>query len=320
MNVDVAAIERTVRDQAELLEALSDAVRSLSAGVSASERRALEARLGPGALARAGLLVDQPSGEVQVATPGMPASGAVGSVAASNYLGNVVPFIGQRNVLADPVLQDFLRTTPQTVESTGGSWFHTMVASSGVPPASRIADVIYKRGSSGDNPFNTNLAGWRLGMFFVGTTDLYVRPQPFAPGSIPTLPYLVASVRVARLVSEVLTGITSVTVKLDLLSGASAPTTVEASSEEMSWTALPTGSQRQLVAAAQRTEAQFRATSWWWRLKVRVVSAGEQGSLAIDWAEPMLHFAYTPDPIPFSPVIGSWESPEDWLVYYGWEV
>lgn len=275
---------------AEYLEQLAAALKRLEGRVETLDRVRLEELLGGPAGSRAGGI-------------GMPEMRA-GASDIDRTLGNVLPFYGQTNLLRDPSLEQFEDVSDiLTTENTWGAWRAKYVLDAGSAPANKTIGRHFFRGSDYD-PFNSDIVQLSLQSLASGTSTWYVYPATgfVADASVATLPYLVASVRVGDfgLTLNTLTNITSITVTLQIID---ASDNVEAESQALDFKAM-VGRRpeiQQLVAAFTPGAETYR-----WRLKVVLVASGTGGAVRVKFGEPMLHYAYSPDPTPFSPVIGRW--------------
>lgn len=224
----------------------------------------------------------------------------------SDTLGNTAPTIGQANLLRNAILEG---NTGVILTSTAAlaqpDWEAYYVLNSGTLPADIQLDDLYDRGDANNNPFNSVVMELSTGLQAAAyDLDVYIRPETtFSPSSIPSLPYLVASCRVLTFGNAVPAEFTTARVRLEIFDG----TNVIASSEWVNFselTELSMSGVRQLVAATTGT---WTSGAYRWRLRVNLVkTAAGNSSMVLYYGEPQLHFAYSPDPLPFSPAIGGW--------------
>lgn len=274
--------------QAEYLEQLAASLKRLEGRVDTLDRLRLEELLGNPGSARAGGI-------------GMPEMRA-GASDVDRTLGNIAPYFGQTNLLQDPTFElseDVLLIG--TVATGSGVWRTHYTLDAGTAPTTRRWELGLSR-SSDYNPFNTIAQELRVSGFASGTTTFYVYPNVgfIADPNSPALPYLVASCRVGDFSNSisVMTNITSCTVTLQIIDAAG---NVDGESQPLDFKALASRNpeQQQLVAAIPSGSDTYK-----WRLKVTVVASGAGGTLRVRVGEPMLHYAYSPDPAPFSPQLG----------------
>jgi len=225
----------------------------------------------------------------------------------SGTLGNAEPVIGQTNLLRNALLESApgvafgaapVRVLPH--------WSAHYVLNSGTAPANPVVDDLYQRGDPDNNPLNSAIV--ELGTGTSTNTydaDFYIYPTvDFSCDGISPLPWLVGACRVTRLGDAVGSSYATARARLELFDGAS----VVAASEWVTFADLAgtTGEVfpvRQLVVALGGTPAD----SYTWRLRINAVKTTAAAESAyIFFGEPQLHYAYSPDPLPFAPFVGSW--------------
>lgn len=224
----------------------------------------------------------------------------------SGTLGNTEPVIGQTNLLRNPLLEGFGGGSIGAVEAVvGPQWSGHYVLNSGTAPAGGgFVDDLYLRGDPNNNPLNSAI----VGITAVATTntydiDLYVYPTTsYTNNPDAALPYLVASGRVAGYSGVTSSAFSTARVRIEIWDETTA--TVVAASEWLPFSEVedpPTI--RQLVAAL----GGMPLGSYSWQIRVNLVKTGALNvGGGIYFGEPQLHYAYSPDPIPFAPAIGSW--------------
>lgn len=274
-------------DQADFLERLAAELARLDDFLTHQDRQRLEELLtGTGAARLGGI--------------GMPTM-QVGAADSARTLGNVQPYYGQTNVLEDPIFEKVETVNPiGTTENAYAAWRAKYVLNSGTAPTTRLLAQTYGR-ISDYNPFNSSAAELRGAGFASGSTTFYVYPNAgfVVDANTDTLPYLVASLRVADFGNtvSVLTNITSITATLQIIDGSE---TVQAESDALDFKALigRRPEQFQLVTSMATATGTFKL-----RLKVVMVASGAGGLVSVFMGEPMLHYAFSTDPAPFSPQI-----------------
>lgn len=289
-------VDDTLRSQADYLDALAAAIRGVNGRLDQITRTDLEARLGVG-------------GPLHTGMGGVPPAlfGGPGQSPASQTLGNVLPFGGRTNVLFNPTWEgwEFAGVNAGTADTRiNAAWRCKYVLNSGVVPTTRKWRRWFVRSRS---PFNSDWIATEISGFGANACDLdlYLYPvSGFDPGSTlqEALPFLSAAVSYSHQAS---TGDAVVAISLQILRGA----TVEVESPVLDPSTLAIGEIRRLtVATSQLTQAVFWANTWTWRLRVRVVKpATSTVTLELTFGEPSMSFSYTPDPLPFTPLLGSWK-------------
>jgi hypothetical protein len=288
-------VDETLRSQADYLDALAAAIRTVNARLDNLTRTDLEARLGVG-------------GPVHSDMGPVP-SALFGQSGPAHTLGNTAPFIGQTNALPDPTWQGLDINgvlSGAGVTRVSSKWSCHHVLNSGVLPATHsVFGAYYRRGS---DPFNSDQISLEVGGFGANAADLdlFLYPtSPYTPGSTGqmALPYLVAAIRYSH--QDTTPGDATVSLTLQIVrvdTGA-----IVAESDALDPFALSFSDVRQLLVSTAQTAALFTSTSWLWRLRVHVVKpASSTIYLALTFGEPQLHFAYTPDALAFAPIIGAW--------------
>jgi len=276
----------------EFLEALADAIRGLNDWRDQVEKERLDARLGVGSELRSG-------------GSGLP-SMTLGASDPDRTLGNVEPFIGQTNLLADPTMENLEEVTPvATTENTYGDWRAKYVLNSGSAPTTRALTLWGERDVD-ENPFNSGVIELRVGGFASGNTTFYIYPANDFLGTQENvaLPYLVAAVRIGDfgLSLNTLTNITTWTARIQILNAAGS-VVAESPIRDVKQLIGDRPIQTQLVAALTLggSDDDYR-----WRLRMDVAASGSGGTLRLKFGEPQLHYSYSPDPVPYSPQISRW--------------
>lgn len=232
----------------------------------------------------------------------------IGSVTGGSFGIVAKEFYGQTNLLNDPAFERVHDLNPFGTTDVDGVWRTRYVLNSGSAPGlrQRFTD---DRGYDA-NPFNSASVRINLGSFSAGggNTTVYLYPEPDYDGVISGAPpLLIAACKIADLGStaDVFTNITSATVRMQILNGAG---TVVSESPPVSYVDISADrpNPHTIWTSYANSTAGFQADDWLWRLRIDVVNSGAGGSLSIVVAEPQLHFAYTPDPLPFAPVLGGW--------------
>ena len=295
-------VDETLRNQADYLDALAAAIRTVNGRLDALTRTDLEARLGVG-----GALND---------SLGAAPRTQFGQSAPAATLGNTQPFIGQTNVLPDPTWQGLVNGISSTVGGArlSSKWTAKHVLNSGVLPTQHdVAGGYYYRGS---NPFNSD----QIEISFLGfganacDMDLYLYPaSPFDPAGTTqmALPYLAAAVRYSH--QAPVGGDATVSITLEIVRDTGIPSgeVVVAASMPLNPATLAISDVRQMLATTAQTAGDFNLYTWRWRLRVHVVKpASVTSGISLTFGEPQLHFAYTPDALAYAPIIAGWDPKE----------
>lgn len=231
----------------------------------------------------------------------------------SGTLGNTEPVIGQANLLPNPLLEHSIGVAIGAVAARAmPAWSAHYVLNSGIAPPVFVDDL-YQRGDANDNPLNSTIVA-------VGTSnsannydlDIYLYPTvPFTAVGVDPLPYLVASGRVTSLGAAPDPNFPTVRARIELWNNTTA--TVVAASDWLTDGDLAGGDLRQLVASLGGSPG---ADGYFWQLRVNIIKTGGAIGTQLCFGEPMLHYAYSPDPLPFSPLIAGW-FPSEIVATYG---
>ncbi len=294
----MATVDDQIKSQADYLDALARAVREINqwrAGLAAAE---LEGRL---------------SSDFALSPVPSSLAGQMSPSGPAYSLGNVQPWVGQANVLLDPTFETVYSAGEIAIPSgstptPNGQWSSHYVLNSGALPSGHGIERFYRRGEPDANPYNSAVVFVDLSGFTTSATDLafYVYPGvDFHPAG-PALPYLVASVRVH--IGNAPDSILDVAaVELEIWNATSSA--VVATSQRLNLKTVGLLDPAQLVVPWPNTPAVFHAANWRWRLRVlatKGVTGFGGGGIGLYIAEPQLHFAYTPDPMPFVPAVANW--------------
>lgn len=246
-----------------------------------------------------------------------PQQGAIGD-------GNVQPagfysdhpyssFVGQSNVLNNPEMTGFGSVTlvSGVVADVGPGWKAKYILNSGTDPTGKVyVSANQTRGTN--NSLNTNeiLPGTAvLAAAAAYDMDIYVyQATPYDFNGSPALAYLTAAVRFRNydaITTPAHYTTTDWYVEIVRVSdGAVVATSPAFNAQDLDNQFATT----LLSTSTGQTAAAFEATQWLWRVRVHIVSDGS-GTGRLDshqFAEPELNPNYTPDPLPFAPVIGRW--------------
>lgn len=281
-------------DTSRELEDIRSRMRTIESTYRANDRQVQLQRLGQGPTPRQ-LGYEEPR------------DSRMGASSGFGTLGGVQPWHGQSNLLLDPTFEssfaDGTFTTFTTVAGTVGEWSAFYVVNSGTAPTFGLLGSLFSRDDPNENPFSSAVAvvAAILPAGSARNFDFYVYPATdFSPGAIPRLPYLVAACRWVLDWSGTVDAAVTSTLGIQIVE-TSGPTIV--SQSEMREAPLDEG-QLQVWCSTDLAED----GDWQWRLKIHVEAdlAGVETQVAIGIAEPQLHYAYTPDPIPFQPAIAAW--------------
>ncbi len=289
------SVDETIRSQADYLDALAAAIRTVNGRLDSLTRTDLEARLGVG-------------GPVHTSLGAVP-SALFGQSGPAHSLGNTAPFIGQTNALPDPAWEGLDSngvTTGTGATRVSSKWTCRHVLNSGVlPTIHRFNGGYFRRGS---NPFNSDQISADIGGFGANACDLDMFLYPtvgFDPGSfsIAPLPYLVAAVRESW--AGPAGGDAAISLTVQIVRVDTGAVVAESDALDPATTAI--AEIRQLLASTTQTPAAFSSITWLWRLRIHVVKpATSSTTVTVTFGEPQLHFAYSPDALAFAPIIAAW--------------
>ena len=299
-------------DTAAYLEELAATLASHGSNLAALRREALEQKVSP---------YLPTSGPAPTFGAGPPTP-QIGSNPVANTLGNTQMFFGQGNRINDPTMGSVFgwdSTTPATVTyqylaagSTPG-WYLAKVSTVAGGASLLIATVQYVRDQD-TNPFNSVSYDLKFTPGTSQTATAYWRIEPVNLQSQPRLPYVVGALRLSNLsnVSDWV-NYSSATAYLDLVTGTTGSEAVVATSPAYDLKALfpvlnstPPDQVQLVVACPFATLGGSSDTGI--RLRIELTSSGAVTATKFYVAEPQLHMAYSPDPVPFMPVLGWYEA------------
>ncbi len=289
------SVDETIRSQADYLDALAAAIRTVNGRLDSLTRTDLEARLGVG-------------GPVHTNLGPVP-SALFGQSGPAHTLGNALPFIAQANIIADPAFQGIpqvavnVGTSEQAIgeyqaagDGVATAWFATKSAAS-VATASLTIGLARM---DDDNPFSGNEAVLRLLASGSGTHELMLRSVAYVPGYVAAPPFLMAAVKIRQAFAVDLTNVTSRTAIIELFDATAAVVRASTSIDLLA-------SQEGTLSAAYLVPSGQYFNSWHWRLRWVVVTTGAASIQVVDVGEPQLQWAFSPDPGPFAPQLGRWQ-------------
>ena len=230
-----------------------------------------------------------------------------GSPVADSF-GNADSVIGMTNLLANPEMTDLL-TTPLVVfpgAAAGEGWKTELAHYSGASANYRVQTTIPR--GDWQNPFNTALVtiGTDGAPSAAAREDELVLWQ-FPQVGFPALPWLVAACRVLHYGQTTPAHWTTAELTVQIYNTSTA--TIIAESDPINlhdWDGQYVT--RQIATAAFEADP----TDWIsairvFRIVLHLVSDGSgTGEVSITVGEPQFHFAYSPDPVPFAPLLGQW--------------
>ena len=280
------------QDNAEYLEELAATLASHGSNLAALRMAELEQKVSP-----------------YLAAPGAP-SRQVGSDVVANTLGNVQPVVGRTNLLPDPCFDGLrpanltLTTSAQTVAhdpSVVDAWAawkdNTSATCIYAPDASRLSVV--------DHFFNSGVVGLRVQATGAGTHLAYLRSAPvnlaYSPQSM--MPYLVGAVGFYTSYTQTLTNVTSVTLRLQLFNEATGLVNAE---ETADFRDPPLNLPRRISTALLAATYFPAGSTFRLRAVLEVVTTGAGADVRVSLGEAAMHFAHSPDAMPFMPALGLW--------------
>jgi hypothetical protein len=249
--------------------------------------------------------------------PGVPRR-VVGADSIASSLGNTSPYTGVANALADPTFEEIdfhLLTTSWS--NIGSSWEGRYVLNSGTAPDHVAIEFSELRDHHHDNPANSatiNVWAWHEAAGTITgdiTIELCSHPTSFAP-RFSRPPYMVAGVRAEARPSQAAT--VNAAVELWATSDATHGSLVASSSIALSPLGANTGAYPPLVWASSDPATNLPWDHEWYVVyKVRGTytdahtwAAGGDDAIWIRVFDPQLHQAWSPDPIPYAPLLGRW--------------
>jgi hypothetical protein len=287
-------------DTAEYLEELAQTLASHGSNLAALRMAELEQKVSP-----------------YLAAPGVP-SYRVGSDSVANTLGNTQPYIGQSNRINDPTMESVYgwdATVSATTAyqhlaaGTTPGWYLAKISTVSGGASLLIATVKYPRNDAG-NPFNSIAYDLKFTPGTSQTATAYWRTETANLQTLPRLPYVVGALRLSNL-SNVANWVnySTATAYLEIVTGATGSESVVATSPAYDLRAIfpvlnsDPPDQFQMVAACPFATL-GGSFSTGIRLRLELTSTGAVTAAQLYLAEPQLHFAYSPDPLPYSPVLG----------------
>lgn len=302
MTVSFDEVMRQQGDQALALEELSRALSAIERQLGLQTRAELEARVAPGVPSR-------------LSTGAAPVQ-QVGASVPAYSLGNALVLPGQANLLNDPMFEGVslaaitLTTSLQTIGYTPGSglvpsWAGIKSSSASSAVCTVLQAVL--RTTQTTNPFNTARLDLSLVPAGAGTHEIRIDSDTAPLSSQLGLPFLVGAIRVARLQTNTLTGITSRTLVVELYDATDAVVRASTTFDLAALSDTVVDSQR--VSAALDltliTGAQA-AHPYQVRLRLIVVASAAGGTVRYSFGESQVHLAYSPDAGLYSPLVSSW--------------
>jgi len=280
-------------DTAEYLEELAQTLASHGSNLAALRMAELEQKVSP-----------------YLAAPGVPTR-QVGSDVVANSLGNVEPFIEKMNLLQDPTFETMYQTvTPAAGEASASSYstWYTRAVSGSYPATYPKFFREYAR-ENDDNPFNSDEVAYDTGVVTgSGTYEARLRSSYTAGGTRAVHPYLVGAVRLNNVYADLgaNTNVTSKTATIEVYNVSD--WAVKATRTVDLYSVCPNTSEnrsfRLWVAYLLTAGEEYDAFGL--RISLTMVTTGAGGELTIYLGEPQLHRAYSPDPVPYAPVLGRW--------------
>jgi hypothetical protein len=235
---------------------------------------------------------------------------AIGSESGSGQGITAPIFYGPSNLLANPTLEGFstgpsLTAVLQTVgpgyleQPNLRAYKGRYSVVSGAAPAGGGFGLLYDRGISTDNPFNSNLAQISLTPGVgAGTVDLLLE-QGFTDDIGQDFPFLVAACRVTRYGDVLDPAVTALTATMEIVDVTAGLTYAGTPFDVM--TIDGTTLAVQISASAPVTPFH----QWTWRMRIRVTSSSAWGASdnVLFFGEPLLHWSSVQSPSPYTPLV-----------------
>ena len=287
------------QDTAAYLEELAATLASHGSNLAALRMAELEQKVSP-----------------YLAAPGVPTR-QVGSDVVANTLGNTQPYIGQSNQVNDPTMESVYgwnSATTATVSyqylaaSDPLGWYLAKISTVAGGAELKIATAYFDRGLDG-NSFNTLSYDLKFTPGTSQTATAYWRTDPVNLQLLPALPYVVGALRLANLSNVADWANYSVaTAYLEIVTGVVGSESVVATSPAYDLKVLfpvlnsvPPVQFQAVVSCPVATLGGSTTTGI--RLRIALTSTGAVTAVQVYLGEPQLHFAYSPDPLPFSPTL-----------------
>lgn len=329
MSIDrLTMLEQTIRNQSSFLEELSAYVRSLQSSAADQEKAALEAKLTAGtsgAVVRLGEIMP-PSGTTAVQSTDNPAIS----------LGNTTPFIGEQNQLYDPTfeaLTNFGGAYNDTISVINTSWSNLGPTVEG-DTTGDLAHAIWVAMRSGSvtrtdlrtvprthtasGPFNSATLEWQLQPSTNGQPLSMSIREWQGISNTGRRPFLVAQVKLLSAANGWGSWVTKAEATLQIVRK-NALTEVEsvvATTTVKLKEVMPAGQQTfNLSAATLIDPAWLAGDHFYWQMTVEVIQTSTSYTFFLNAGEPMLSWAASPDPQPYSPIVANW-IPEQ-VVHHG---
>jgi hypothetical protein len=195
-------------------------------------------------------------------------------------------------------------STAFTTSATAvGDWLAIYLLGSGTAPTATVLKHAARAAAS--NPFHTSITEMRL-VFGANAADVsaYFYPSSVTATSIPVYDWLTASAWLYNIGYADMANVTTATATVEVVRSGSV--VEDSTSFDLADWDEEYGT-KFLSAAATKSAADFRASGWWPRYKLRIVkSAGPTATVGMAFGEPQLAFSHTPSPPPFSPQLARW--------------
>lgn len=229
--------------------------------------------------------------------PGMESGASIGVVSELFY--------GSSNMLTNPSIDAISNITiPTTLTKFAYGWECQYVLNSGSAPGTNLQiDLTYSRFSRADNPLNSAMSGLYFPAVAAWDGTVYIRGQfSIGSGYDNELPFLTASVKVGRYNDINSAGVTKMRARMEIL--------VDGVVFAGEWYDLLTLSNKgtivRLSAAVSRPGGGWWASNYRWRLAIEYARANSTGSDYMFWGEPVLAYASSQSPVPYTPMLAGW--------------
>lgn len=227
----------------------------------------------------------------------------------ADSLGNVDVYVGQSNVVLNPLFDGVDGTHAITAVSSAFApdWNAAYVLNSGAAPSAVRVVATNTRGDITNNPLNSAVVRIQVDVAAAAARDLdvYLWPTDWT-APFHSLSHMVGSFRVPGTAFVNPAHWTTLDVFVELYNVTTGA--VVASSAGLNMHTLDGRTDVLLLyTSIQRSAAQFEAATWRLRYRAHLVSNGAAATSAyLSLGEPLLHFSYSPDPAPFTPLIAAW--------------
>jgi len=236
----------------------------------------------------------------------------------ADTVGNTEPLPGQTNILDEQAFDNYapaavsLGTTYTTVGHgnipTLGTPGYTWQALRSNTSCTATTNQYKERDKQATNPFNSAAVAIAITASGAGTHAVTLDSSPIDITALPQRSFLVAAIRCARLSANTYTNVTSRKLYLDVWDNTSS---IARASTTLDLTGLSdVDFDIQGIDAAVNFVAEgadSRTHSYVLRLRLEIETTGPTtGAITYYVGEPLLHFAFNPTPVSFTPAVAGW--------------